>query len=269
MYFSPSVDDNHDAYYFIGISMSYQTVEYELEQQIATIRLNRPECLNAMNRQLVDDVTAAFRRANRDQQARVILFCGAGRAFCAGDDRRAHQHFEDEAAAREFVDAIQQATREIVFGDKLVVGAIHGWAAGGGFEWAINCDLTLWANDARAFFPEVSLNLLVTGGITSLLPALVGLNKAREMLLLGEKYDAVTLHALGLATRVVDEDRLMAEARSLASRLAELPAFSSRAMKRVLNQVAMQSIETALELETEATVTGFLDPETTRLLQDF
>jgi enoyl-CoA hydratase/carnithine racemase len=122
---------------------------------------------------------------------------------------------------------------------------------------------------ARAFFPEVSLNLLVTGGVTSLLPAMVGLNKAREMLLLGERYDGAALQDMGIAWRVVDDDALLSEARALASRLATLPPHSSRAIKRVLNQVATQSIETALQLETDATVAGFLDPETTRLLQDF
>ena len=269
MYFFVSVDDNWVRPGFDEITMSYATVQYEVSERIANIRLNRPQCLNAMNRQLVDDVASAFRRANNDDEADVILFSGAGRAFCAGDDRREHQHFAGEAEAREFVDAIQQATREIVFGDKLVVGAIHGWAVGGGFEWAINCDMTLWARGARAFFPEVSLNLLVTGGITSMLPALVGLNKAREMLLLGERYDADSLHRLGLATRVVDDDKLTREAHALAARLATLPVLSSRAIKSVLNQVAMGSIEKALELETEATVAGFLDPETTRLLKDF
>ncbi len=249
--------------------MNYQTVEYEVSDQIATIRLNRPECLNAMNRQLVDDVASAFHQANADQRARVILFCGAGRAFCAGDDRRAHQHFTDEASAREFVDAIQQATREILFGEKIVVGAIQGWAVGGGFEWALNCDFSLWGSTAKAFFPEVSLNLLVTGGITSLLPAIVGLGKAREMLLLAEHHEAAALQDLGIAWRVVDDDSLLAEARALAARLAALPPHSSRAIKRVLNQVATISIESALQLETDATVAGFLDPETTRLLQDF
>ncbi len=249
--------------------MGYSTVECEVGDQIATVRLNRPECLNAMNRQLVDDVASAFRQANADEKARVILFCGEGRAFCAGDDRREHQHFEADTEAREFVDAIQQATREILFGEKIVIGAIQGWAVGGGFEWALNCDFSLWSSEAKAFFPEVNLNLLVTGGITSLLPAIVGLNKAREMLLLGEHYDAGKLQELGIAWRVVEDDALLAEARLLAARLAALPLHSSRSIKRVLNQVATVSIETALQLETDATVSGFLDPETTRLLQDF
>src|SRR4029078_7401777 len=123
--------------------------------------------------------------------------------FCAGDDRREHVHPADEAEARDLVDAIQRATEAIIFGPKLVVGGINGWAVGGGFEWAINCDFPIWAESARAFFPEVSLNIFVTGGVTALLPALVGLNTAREMLYFGERYTAERLLDLGVAWRVV------------------------------------------------------------------
>lgn len=248
---------------------TYQTVLSECADGVRTITLNRPECLNAMNRQLLADVASAFRDANADEATRVILFTGAGRAFCAGDDRDAHRHPENEAEARELVGAIQQVTREMVFGERPVVGAIHGWAAGGGFEWAINCDFSVWAQSARAFFPEMSLNLFVTGAVTSLLPAMVGLVKAREMLLLGERYGAAELEALGIAWRVVDDDRLLDESRVLALRLADLPPRAVADMKRVLNLCAQADIERALELETDATVAGFLDPETTRRLKDF
>src|SRR4029079_18221329 len=162
--------------------MSYETVLSELNGEgVRTITLNRPERLNAMNQALVRDVAEAFTDANKDGATKAMIFTGAGRAFCAGDDRREHVHPNSETEAREFVEAIQDATRAIVFGEKPVVGAINGWAVGGGFEWAINCDFTIWAAGARAFFPEVSLNIFVTGGVTSLLPALVGLNRAREM----------------------------------------------------------------------------------------
>ena len=100
------------------------------------------------------------------------------------------------------VDAIQQVTGEILDGDKPVVGAINGWAVGGGFEWAINCDFPIWGCSAQEFFPEVSLNLFVTGAVTTLLPAMVGLNKAREMLMLGDRYNADTLLELGVAWKV-------------------------------------------------------------------
>jgi len=251
-------------------SFSYATVLSALEEgSVRRISLNRPERLNAMNRQLIDDVARAFDDANADPATRAIVFTGEGRAFCAGDDRREHAHPESEEAARDLVEAIQRATRAISFGPKPVVGAINGWAVGGGFEWAINCDFPIWAEGARAFFPEVSLNLFVTGAVTALLPAMVGLAKAREMLMLGERYDAAELGRLGVAWRVVPDDALAGEAMAVARRLAALPPLAVRAMKRTLNATATADLHRALQLETDATVAGFMDPETTRLLKAF
>ena len=251
-------------------TFQYETVLSTVDDNgVRTISLNRPDSLNAMNRQLIDDVAAAFNDANADQATRVIVFTGSGRAFCAGDDRREHVHPENEAEARDLVNAIQRATQAIVFGGKPVVGAINGWAVGGGFEWAINCDFPIWAQSAKGFFPEVSLNLFVTGAVASLLPALVGLNKAREMLFLGDRYEAAELKEIGVAWRVASDDRLMDEARAVANRLSELPPLSVRAMKRVLNQTASSDLNSSLQLETEATIAGFLDPETTERLKNF
>ena len=247
----------------------YETVQTSLDDGVRSLILDRPAQLNAMNRQLIVDVTRAFDEANADEATRVILFTGAGRAFCAGDDRHEHRHPESEAEAGEFVELIQNATRAIVLGEKPVVGAINGWAVGGGFEWAINCDFPIWAQSARGFFPEVSLNLFVTGGVTALLPALVGLNRAREMLFLGERYDAGELLQMGVAWRVVADAQLMEFARETALRLARLPAKSVRAMKRVLRETSAGDLERALRLESEATVAGFMDPQTTALLKDF
>ena len=251
-------------------AFTYETVVSRMSRfdGVRIVALNRPESLNAMNRQLIRDVAAAFDEANGDPATRAIIFTGEGRAFCAGDDRKAHAHPASQEEARALVEDIQQATRAIVFGAKPVVGAIKGWAVGGGFEWAINCDFAIWGKSAKGFFPEVSLNLFVTGAVTTLLPAIVGLSKAREMLMLGERHSAAALHAMGLAHKVVDDDIVMDEAEKLALKLAQLPPLSLRAMKRVLNRAALD-LNTALELETEATVAGFLDPETTRLLKDF
>lgn len=251
-------------------NFEYATVLSKLDDVgVRTITLNRPERLNAMNRQLIDDVAASFGDGHQDPATKAIIFTGAGRAFCAGDDRREHVQPSGEAEALDLVVAIQRATEAIMFGSKPVVGAINGWAVGGGFEWAINCDFPIWAVSARGFFPEVSLNVFVTGGVTSLLPAMVGLLKAREMLLLGERYDAAALHELGVAWRVVPDDDLISTAHDVASRLAQLPPLAAAAMKQVLNRTASTDLTEALRLETEATVAGFLDPETTRLLKDF
>lgn len=252
------------------MSYRYDTVLSEADESgVRTITLNRPDRMNAMNRQLVRDVARAFDDANADPATRAIVFTGAGKAFCAGDDRKEHVQPETEAEARVVVNEIQAATRAIVFGEKPVVGAINGWAVGGGFEWAINCDFPIWAESARGFFPEVALNVFVTGGVTSLLPALAGLNRARELLFFGERHDARALQEMGVAWRVVPDNLLAPEAQSVARRLAALPPLSVRAMKRVLNRVAMTDVAAAMAAETDATVAGFLDPETTRRMTDF
>jgi len=252
------------------INPPFETVQSTLaDTGVRTITLNRPDRLNAMNRQLIDDVARAFDHANADSNTRAILFTGAGKAFCAGDDRKAHVHPNSEEEARDLVQAIQRATHAITFGAKPVVGAINGWAVGGGFEWAINCDFPIWAESAKGFFPEVSLNLFVTGAVTSLLPAMVGLHKAREMLFFGQRYSAAELLASGVAWKVAPDAQLMDQAQQTAEKLSDLPVLSVRAMKRVLNAGASTDLNRALALETEATVAGFMDPETTRLLSAF
>lgn len=251
-------------------AFNYATILSTLEEGgVRVISLNRPGSMNAMNRALIDDVKRAFDDANACEQTKVIVFTGEGRAFCAGDDRKEHAHPESEAEALDLVEAIQAATRAITFGAKPVVGAINGWAVGGGFEWAINCDFPIWSEDARAFFPEMSLGIFVTGAVTSLLPALVGLQKARELMFFGEKYDSRALLAMGLAWRVVPSVQLRSEAIAVAQRLAALPQEAVKRMKQALNLSAVNDIERALQIETEATVAGFLDPETTRRLLAF
>ena len=113
----------------------YDTVLSTLgDRGVRTIALNRPESLNAMNRQLIDDVARAFDDANADPETRAIILTGTGKAFCAGDDRKAHVHPANEDEARGLVLAIQRATDAIVMGTKPVVGAVNGWAVGGEFE---------------------------------------------------------------------------------------------------------------------------------------
>ncbi len=244
----------------------------EADAGICTITLNRPSSLNAMNRALVDATAEAFQAANSDDEVAVIIFTGAGRAFCAGDDLHEHDEPQSEDEARDLVEAIQRVSREILFGGKPVIGAINGWAVGGGFEWAINCDFSIWSDNARAFFPEVSWGLFVTGGVTALLPKLVGMSKAKEMLLLGERYDAAWLLRAGLAWRVVPDQQLVESATQLAERIAALPRRAVADMKTTLNRVAYgdaDSIERAMQLETEATICGFIDPETSQRIQSF
>lgn len=239
------------------------TVLLEMRNHVATITLNRPHRLNAMTEELVEDFDRALDAANRDEAIRVILLCGAGKAFCAGDDLK---EFETQTrspdATRRYLGRVQDTVRKMFYGEKPIVGAAQGWAAGGGFEWLINCDLVVLAEGTRCFFPEVSLGFIVTGGVTALLPRLVGLQKAREMILFGEKYAAAELLELGLAYKVVPEAVLWDEGQALAARIACLPCGPVRNLKRVMNRALGLDFESVLELERETVLQGFLDPET-------
>jgi enoyl-CoA hydratase/carnithine racemase len=247
-----------------------QTVTSELSDGLCTITLNRPERLNAINPELLAELKAALNGANADPEAKVIVLRGAGRAFCAGDDlKEFDRQAGTEAQTRAYVEAIQDITRAMVFGDKMVIGAIHGWAVGGGLEWMIDCDLAVLAEGTRCFFPEVSLGLFVTGGVTALLPAAVGLRKTREMILFGERFDAAQALELGLAWKVVPEDRVFEEAEAVAARVMALPAHAVTALKRTLARVPGRDLEAAMALETEATLAGFLHPETAEIIARF
>jgi enoyl-CoA hydratase/carnithine racemase len=156
-----------------------------------------------------------------------------------------------------------------VLGDTPVVGAIRGWAVGGGLEWVINCDFAVAAERTRFFFPEISWGLFVTGGVTELLPRLVGLRKARELLMLGERFDAAQAHDWGLVSKVVPDAELMAEALAIARRIAALPRGPVRDLRRILARRTGAGLDAAMARETEATVRGFLDPETATRIATF
>ncbi len=246
------------------------TVITTTAEAVRTIALNRPERLNAINRALIDDLCAALAEAGRDPLVRAIVLRGAGRAFCSGDDLHDFgNQIESEAVARGYIEALQDVTRLIVLGDKVVVGAVHGWAVGGGLEWSIDCDILLMAEGTRCFFPEVAWGMMVTGGVTALLPRIVGAQRARAMILLGEKIDAREALAMGLAWRVVPEDTLFDEAQALAERIAALPTQAVRDVKRILDRACTVTVDEAIALETEATVRSFTDPETAALVAGF
>lgn len=245
------------------------TVLLDQKDGIALVTLNRPHRLNAINTALLVDLTAALGTAMKAPETRVVVLTGAGdRAFCAGDDLL-EAHDADEAEARRQIELIQGITRLIMFEGKPVIAAVNGWAVGGGLEWVMNCDLSIWSEQARGFMPEVSLGLGVTGGVTSLLPRLVGWQRAKALFFLGEKHTAHQMLALGLAHAVVPADQVMAEAIKLAERLAAQPAAALAGLKRAIAQVHRDEIERAMAAETEALVGLFRDPALPERLAKF
>lgn len=242
----------------------------DLGEGVRRVSLNRPQRLNAIVPALLDDLVEALGAADRDPDIRAIVLTGEGRAFCSGDDLKEFEsQATGEAETRAYVERIQDVTRAMVLGDTPIIGAIRGWAVGGGLEWVINCDFALAAEGTRFFFPEVSWGLFVTGGVTELLPRLVGLQRAREMILFGEKFDATQAREWGLIKDVVPDTELMPQAVTLAKRLAALPPGPVRDLRRILARRDGGGLDAAMAAETAATVRGFLDPETAKRVGKF
>lgn len=242
----------------------------DLGDGVRKISLNRPERLNAIVPELLDDLVAALTEADKDETVGAIVLTGEGRAFCSGDDLKDFEdQVSDEVGTTAYVERIQDVTRAMVLGNTPVVGAIRGWAVGGGLEWVINCDFALASEGTRFFFPEISWGLFVTGGVTELLPRLVGLQRARDMILFGERFDAKQAHDWGMIREVVPDEDLLEKSTTLAKRLATLPKGPVQDLRRILTRPGGASLEMAMALETEATVKGFLDPETAKRIKGF
>lgn len=242
---------------------------------VQTITLNRPQKLNAINAQLVSALCAALLDANQNQAIKVIVLRGAGRAFCAGADltgaspRNAPTETQRDQQIEMNSYQLQEVTRQIVFSNKIVIAAVHGWAVGAGLEWVINCDFSIWAQSAKGFFPEAQWGLSVTGAVTSLLPALVGPLKARELILLGEKHTAQEFHRMGVAWKVVADDQIDREVVLLSQRLTALLPRTLSTLKRAINLGSYHDLEKALAFEHQANIEAIKDPQTLKRVYEF
>jgi enoyl-CoA hydratase/carnithine racemase len=234
-------------------------VVLERADAIATITLNRPERLNAIGTQLLIDLHSVLTAANNDSETKVIILTGAGRAFCAGDDLKEVQSLlSDRVAVTRHIEAIQQISRDLLFSKRPVIGAIHGYAVGGGFEWLLNCDMVVAADDLIAFFPEMHWGYFVTGGVTHLLPQAVGRAVAMELMVLGERIDAARLLELRLVNWVTSRDSMIERAIAVARTVTERASGSVSELKRALSAGPAAPLEAALRLEQDVTIECFL-----------
>lgn len=245
-------------------------VLFEKHGPVAIVTLNRPERLNAISESLLDDLHAALLKVQLDETVKAIVLAGAGRAFCAGADLK---EFAGQPATAEYtsnyVEKIQQVTRGIMFSGKPVVGAIQGFAVGGGFEWMLNCDMVVAADDLVCFFPEMSWGQFVTGGVTHLLPQAVGHQRAMELWLLGEKQSADRLYRLGLVNRVVTKEKVLDTAIELAEKISERSTFTVSRLKKMVNTQLSDQLATALQLEAEAAASAMENEDTRKRVAGF
>ena len=231
--------------------MSWETILYEAREGIAEIRLNRPQRLNAVVQQLYDELNAALDTAEQDPAVRVVLLSGAGRAFCVGADLKAHKAGRTAFERREYLRGEQSVCRRLLLLGKPVVAAVHGYALGAGAEMAVASDFMLMAQTARIGFPEISLGNFLGGGVTALLPRLVGLAKARELVFLGEKISADEAVAIGLANRSFPDEGFADHCRQFALKVAGKAPFSMQLAKEQLNTASDRPLDATLTAELE------------------
>ena len=219
---------------------------------VATLTVNRPAALNALNRVVLEDIAHVLGEVRRDSAVRVLIVTGAGdRAFVAGADIAAMS----EMAPGEGLEFSRMGHRMMQSFEDLpipVIAAVNGFALGGGLELAMACDLIIASEKARFGQPEINLALIPGFGGTQRLPHRIGHARAREFVMTGDMFDAKTALALGLVNQVVAPDELMPTARKLAERLASKSAVALRQAKAALRASFTMEEDAGLRFEQEA-----------------
>ena len=224
-----------------------EVVRYQVENGVAWIRLNRPDSMNAINSALRKALAESVKQADRDESVRVVVVTGEGRAFCAGADVR-------ELGGREGGVADIRQDYEFLLSrlwsmPKPTIAALNGVAAGVGASLALVCDLRYAVPQASFIEAFVKIGLTVDGGVSWLLPRLLGSGKALEMFYTGDPLSAVDAERFGLVNRLVEPDRLEATVRELAERLAAGPVHALGAIKRSVNYAVNTTLEEAMDFE--------------------
>jgi enoyl-CoA hydratase len=238
-------------------AIMFETVLTNTSNGIAEIRLNRPERLNAVVQQLYDELNEALTLAEKDRNVKVIVLTGEGRAFCVGADLKAHKAGRTPFDRRQYLLGEQTVCKRLMELKKPVVAAVNGYALGAGAEMAIASDFMIMAESAQIGLPEIGLANFLGGGITFLLPKLVGLAKARELVFLGERIKGQEAVRIGLANRVFPDEGFLQKAREFALQLTEKAPFSMQLAKRQLTFASEGTLDAALTAELEGmTFTG-------------
>ena len=255
--------------------MSESTVLYDVDEQIATITLNRPERLNAITRELEDELRAAMERAEEDEGVRVIILTGAGRGFCAGADM---ELLEEVGQVDWSTVDMQEAQEKIVPAKprdgvaegfqktysyfpaipKPILGAINGAAVGLGFVLPLYCDIRFASDKARFGTAFAQRGLIAEHGVSWMLPRLIGISGAFDLLYSARLIDASEALSLGLVSRVIPHDQLLEEVTAYARQLAtSVSPRSLRVMKRQVYEALFQSLGEATDVANDEMIESF------------
>jgi E-phenylitaconyl-CoA hydratase len=226
---------------------------FDVHQNVATLTLNRPEAMNAIDPELRAALRDAWGRVQRDDRIRVVILTGAGeRAFCTGADLKKTMPPKESFAELTFGRFESDHLLAGMEVDKPIICAINGMAMGGGLEIAMACDIRIACADAKFALPEARIGSMPGGGGTQTLPRLVGLSNAMLLMLTGDHIDAAEALRIGLISRVMPAADLMSEALALAERIAANAPLSVRAIKRVATDGLAMPLQAAIRAERHA-----------------
>ena len=234
--------------------MAYETLLAETTDGVLTLTLNRPEVFNAFNPQMGRDLTDALKGAGRDPAVRVVVLTGSGtKAFCSGQDLKTIDEVMPEGQAPSLGELIRQHYNTLILQmrrvEKPIVASVNGVAAGAGMSLALACDIRIAADSASFLQAFVNIGLVPDSGSMYFLPRIVGLAKAMELCLLGERVTADEALPIGLVSRVVPADQLPAATAELAGKLAAGAGKAIGLTKRGLNRSLETDLDGMLEYE--------------------
>jgi len=252
--------------------MANESVVFSQDGPVATLLLNRPEKLNALDEGMREGLSAALSTLAHDPVLRVGIITGAGRAFCAGGDidrMRDLKETHQSATFRRYIEAGHELVRKIRRLPKLVVACVNGPAAGAGVNLALACDLRIASESATFTQAFLRIGLHPDWGGTFLLPRLIGIGRAIEMFALGEPLSAAEAHRLGLVNFLAPPDQLAGETRKLAERLAAAPALPVALLKQALYERLETKLDLMMQHEVDAQMKCFDSEDFTEGLRAF
>lgn len=228
------------------------SVEVTVENHIATVRLNRPEAMNAVDPEMRARLHQTWERIRTDDEIRVAIITGAGdKAFCTGSDLKKTMPISETFARQTFGPPIPGAGAMIagLDTDKPLIAAVNGYAMGGGMELALACDIRICSRNAQFALSEVKVGSIPGSGGTQRLPRAVSLSNAMLMLLTGDRIDADEAHRIGLVSKVLPAEELLPAARAIADRIAANAPLAVRAVKRLVRQGLDMPLAQAVDME--------------------
>ena len=230
----------------------YQTLQYECADGIATVRFNRPGKLNAINPEMIDDLRKLVTDVRADPGARVVIFTGNGRAFCAGADIAALTKVGGPVDFMSFIEGIQLTLNAIEDLDRPTIAAINGIAYGGGCEISLCCDFRIIAEDTSIGVPEIKIGLLPGAGGTQRLPKMLPTAIAKQMIYTGDPLTAQQALQHGLINEIAPAGQALEVAVQWARKLLKLPAVGLRCGKLLVDIAQNGSLKTGIEAERQA-----------------